>query len=505
MPDEVRAADSHVACRNSFGYRYHGPENQWYAQMNSKAFDHDDWIDRLAGALAALAKAQKPYLQAYWRHNPRKYVIVNGRDETPFPLDDVRMVYAMTRHSGTFVIETRLETQQYAPLRAALDPTRHALLSHPTLERVAVTGRLIGENDFSLRILNSGTAISAGDLIAGLMARAAELSNDGFRTAAGELNAFLSPVAEGEASGVLGNLDEGCDALLFYGLSVSERIDLDDSMAILPSGEVRRFVEQELVKELAPTGARFHGWRSLGAVVRPFRWRPVFRRKVSMNEPTRGPTWPFFTQARTFLDLLAVSHATPLLPLAEISNCIDRSAARLLGQETHNARVDQKKPAGDFGLFFNCPVLKTAALDEAREAFSNRDSARYQKMAPFVTQLAEALGRAGRVALHDKILDVAIALEGMYELPDRKKSRNLQERVSSFLETDAEVQRRVQESIKTLYASRSDIVHSGSVEESPSRKGAAFTTGFDLARRSLFKLLREGPPDDWGDPAGTRE
>ena len=44
-----------------------------------------------------------------------------------------------------------------------------------------------------MRILNSGSSISAGDLIAGLMARAADLSGDRFRTAAGELNAFLSP------------------------------------------------------------------------------------------------------------------------------------------------------------------------------------------------------------------------------------------------------------------------------------------------------------------------
>ena len=36
----------------------------------------------------------------------------------------------------------------YAPLRAVLDPVRHALLGHPTLERVAVTGRLIGRQRF---------------------------------------------------------------------------------------------------------------------------------------------------------------------------------------------------------------------------------------------------------------------------------------------------------------------------------------------------------------------
>ena len=366
--------------------------------MTSKTFDGGGWIDRLAGALPALADAQEHYLQEYWQHEkPRQYVIVDGRDETPFPLDDLRMVYAMARHSGILAGAAR-----YAPLRAVLDPTRHALLSHPKLERVAVAGRLIGENDFWMRIRNSGTSISAGDLIAGLMTRAAELSGDGFRAAAGELNAFLSPVGDGEAADVLGNLDEGCDALLFYGLTVTERIDVEDNMAILPFGEVRRFVEQELVKELAPSDAAFHGWRSVGAVARPFRWRPKFRREGSVNEPMRLPPEPLFPDARTFLDLLAVSHAAPVLPLAAISDCIDLSAARLLGREKHGPGMNQKWRSDGFDRSVECPVLGTAALAEAREAFSNRERARYQRMAPFVVRLAEALGRDGRFAMHDK-------------------------------------------------------------------------------------------------------
>ena len=177
------------------------------------------------------------------------------------------MVYTSARNSQRFG-----EEAQYAPLRKVLNPVRHALLSHPTLERVAVTGRVIRDNEFWMRILNSGSSISAGDLIAGLMALAADLSGDRFRTAAGELNAFLSPARDEEATSVLGNLDEGCDAMLFYGLTVAERVEVQEGMALLPYEEVRRFVDGDLVEELAPRGAGFHGWRSVGAVVRPFRW-----------------------------------------------------------------------------------------------------------------------------------------------------------------------------------------------------------------------------------------
>ena len=38
--------------------------------------------------------------------------------------------------------------------------------------------------------------------------------------------------------------------------------------------------------------------------------------------------------------------------------------------------------------------------------------------------------------MQDKVLDVAVTLEGMYELPRRGKSYELQKRVANFLGTD---------------------------------------------------------------------
>ena len=133
--------------------------------MMQTAFDAEDWIDRLATSLPRLAKSQEPYLEHYCRHYPRTRRIVDGRDVMPFPLDDVRMVDTIVRYNWRLGEET-----QYAPLRKPLDPVSHALLAHPTLQRVAVAGRPIGDNDSWMGIINSGSSISAGDMIAGLMA-----------------------------------------------------------------------------------------------------------------------------------------------------------------------------------------------------------------------------------------------------------------------------------------------------------------------------------------------
>ena len=48
-------------------------------------------------------------------------------------------------------------------------------------------------------------------------------------------------------------------------------------------------MEEELLEELVPGGARFHGWRPVGAIIRPLRWQPVFRRRGSVNEPITEP------------------------------------------------------------------------------------------------------------------------------------------------------------------------------------------------------------------------
>ncbi len=461
------------------------------ADMTVRDFDAGAWIDQLAAALVQLERVQEPYLQSYQQQRPRKLVIVNGKDETPFPLDDLRMVYSSARYSVRFGQEA-----EYARLRSVLDPTRHILLYHPELERVAVTGRNVGENNFWLRMLTSGTSISAGDLIAGLMARAAELSGDRFRVAVGELNALLLP--EWEKPGDLsGKLDAGCDALLFFGLTVSERIDVEAGMAILPFREFRRFIERELLDELAPPGAGTNDWRSLGAVVRPFRWRPRFRREGSINEPSRHPGDEFFVDALTMLDLIAVSHEVPVVPLACMSNCIDVSAARLLGQSRFSAGVRSKWVADGFSGFSEMPMVRSAGVDEALEAFRNRRSARYEQMARFAARLAEALSRTGRFAMQDKIVDVAVTLEGMYELPRRRKSYELQKRVASFLGTDAIDQERIKETVRSFYQARNEIVHGGSGVAAPFRKEAAFVAGFSLARKSLFRLIREGRPEDW--------
>ena len=462
--------------------------------MASSEFSAADWIDRLTLALTKLAKAQIPFLEEYYKHNQFVQEFEDwSNGETPvFPLDDLRMLYVMARRGNI-----RDREGNYTPLCEVLDPVRHKLRSHPTLARVA--SPIIGKDEIWMDILNSGGLTCMTDLIAGLIARAAELSEDGFRTAVAELNGLLDPMPEAGQGGVPGELDVGFDAVLFYGLTFKHRIDIADGMVVLPFEQIRRFVDQNLVKELAPPGAGFHGWRSLGAVVRPFHWRPEFRRNGRFGDRVPSNPGKFFREAVIILDLLAIAHATPVPYLATMGNCIDRSAGRLLGLADRKNSHNPGQSVQSFDGFDLCPEPVPAALDEAKEAFRHRESACFAKVATAVSRLSEALVREGRFPDENRFLKVAIVLERMYDLPERKISHKLRNRASLYLGTDLDSQEGIRKGIKEFYDTRSNIVHRGSNNVPPHERFESFGKGFDIAKQTLFKLLREGPPENWGE------
>ena len=122
-----------------------------------------------------------------------------------------------------------------------------------------------------------------------------------------------------------------------------------------------------------------------------------------------------------------------------------------------------------------------------------------------VTRLAESLVRDGPFAVADRVLDVGIALERIYVLAEGKISRKLRNRAARYLATDTAGQESVREIAREFYGVRSDIVHNRLHRLTPERVHAAFRDGFDVARKSLFKLLREGPPEHWNAPGNAGE
>ena len=85
----------------------------------------------------------------------------------------------------------------------------------------------------------------------------------------------------------------------------------------------------------------------------------------------------------------------------------------------------------------------------------------------------------------------------MYELEGGELSHKMRTRVAWFVGTDAESRAREFKAVKEFYDSRSAIVHGWKKQAPVEKRHEAFAKGFDLARRSLVRFLREGPPGDW--------
>ena len=122
-------------------------------------------------------------------------------------------------------------------------------------------------------------------------------------------------------------------------------------------------------------------------------------------------------------------------------------------------------------------------------------------MSRFVGLLAKALKSSND---DDKIVDVAKALEGMYQTPERDVLRTLKRRVAGVLGLNEADRERIEGCVQAFYRTRSKIVHGELIEGEPFRKGAAFVRGLDLAQRSLFKFIREGAPNDWNTLGNPR-
>ena len=103
--------------------------------------------------------------------------------------------------------------------------------------------------------------------------------------------------------------------------------------------------------------------------------------------------------------------------------------------------------------------------------------------------------------LEDRFIDLRIALEAIY-LKDfaNEHSQEMRFRLALcgawHLGADFEERRSIRKALREAYDKASKAVHEG---ELPTAAEPTLSTAQDLCRRGILKLLREGPPDDWGD------
>ncbi|MDE0029128.1 MAG: HEPN domain-containing protein [Deltaproteobacteria bacterium] len=425
------------------------------------------------------------------------------------PSHDLRSLYCSTCwREGTHFEE------HYAPLRDVLGHAGDIVGEHPALAGI---GRRDDRwHEFGALFLNRGVSTSRLSMVAGLMFRATEIGKNGFAVASRELETLLDLSLGGSVDAIPGELDLGYHLSVFCGLRFDERLGIAEDMAVFPIQHVDAFVEKSGLLSVAPGLVVSNDWRPVAAIAKPFRWKPVLfalddkQPEVNWSEPPFSDATPFFDDARDFIELLAVTHGAPVLYLKDLALCTDRRASLLFGQPFYHSGAGGKSWASPPHRLMKARSPDLEAVEQAARFCWGADSDRHRNYGPVTSRLAQALARSGRYELEDKILDVAIALEQMYEPEGPELNFRLRTRAACFLETDTRRRKKVFRDMGRFYDVRSGIVHRRTGKGRVARKQVddgsvtderrnAFEMGFELARRTLVKLLRDGPPEDWND------
>ena len=281
------------------------------AFMTPAHFEPNAWIEELARALAGLASAQNLYWDDLDRHRQQHIRSHAERRWSIVPLhpsDYLKSFYFHACHS-----ESRDLAQHYAPLRAAYANVRAVLAAHPSWSDFV--DPYDGSGEFSIQTATGGGPAALFSIIGGLMARAMELGANRFITAATELHDLLEPAREPKAPPAPGDLSVGYHVVLLQGLTMSDKFQIAEDMALMPFEQMRDFVNETQLSDVAPNIIKFNAWKSVSAIVKPFHWKPAFGEHDDDTRPKLDWGRSFFEDAQIFVELLAMFHAGPVVCL----------------------------------------------------------------------------------------------------------------------------------------------------------------------------------------------
>ena len=317
------------------------------------------------------------------------------------------------------------------------------------------------------------------------------------------MQSLLDRCLEEECGSAPDALTTGYHVLVFYGLRLSEEVEIAENLKAVPLVHTEAYLDLEVVRSVAPPSERRKGWEGVSAIVEAVPWRPaVFRQGEGSGRVFDMGS--FYLDGRDFVALLSVFQGVPMVSMAAFPNRTHRTVSLLLGSPRLSGVMVVDYGAWEYGGMGIPRDLDGDAFEQARGLYSDPERDRYQEYGHVVSRLSEGLARTGQYSLDDRILDVAIALEQMYELDQGEISFKLKMRAACFLETETQARLSVFRKVGQLYNARSGIVHRRSKESSRASKREASEVGFDVARASLIKLLREGPPEDWKEMVMAR-
>ena len=446
--------------------------------MTQKKFALDDWIEELTTRLDAILRYERELEYALselrWRGEQTLGLSGNTHENSTVNIRERIRQYSMVvrrtpRHDSDYEqVVSRL-------LGSLVDVLRE----HSTLDRAIYISdnQLVFGLDLGVERLQEQPLIF---MVRGLVDYAVEHSPQA------TADAFARMLERGERQSLA-----LYSIVLFRGLHVEGKHDFAQGLSVMSWQEARQYIPNIAVRSLLGESNSFDVL-PIGAVVYKMKFGPAV---VPVGYDFKGK-WQakpssFRHDALLLIDLLAMTHETAVLTAGWVYSDVNRQVRRLLGRysffRTSHEFDDILKKGGP-----TKPKMSLEKLPGAAALFPKiRNDEGNLKLA--LSRLALSQSRFGPYAASDSIIDVAIALEVMYQAGSELTYR-LAMRASYFLEKSAEDRMAIYEVIKAFYKARSDIVRGRTWNEE------ILTRSFDVARRTLIKLAVEGGPsksEDW--------
>ncbi len=205
--------------------------------------------------------------------------------------------------------------------------------------------------------------------------------------------------------------------VIFRGLHVESRYDFPSGLSIVSFEEARQYMSEDLVHSLLRgNGVTNDG--PIGAVISEVKWGPAFvpvGHSMEYDWPLKSET--FRDDALLLVNLLALTHELRVVSAGWRTSGVERQIERLVGRAPSFDFASRYVP-GRYEVNLKSPTtpaVSTDGLADCAQLYSKmpRDDVGLRLA---LSRLASSLSRTGAHAAFDKIIDVAIALEVMYEL-----------------------------------------------------------------------------------------
>ena len=357
------------------------------------------------------------------------------------------------------------------------------LLEHPTLRRAMYTSddELVFGLDLAIERVKEQRVVW---MVMGLVDYAVEHTSE----AAAE--ALARMLQSGENQDLT-----SYSMVLFSGLHVEVKHDVAPGLSVIPWQEARQFMSDMIVSSLLGRSNRIDA-APIGAVVSTVKWGPaIVQQDFDFEANWTAEPDSFRDDALLLIDLIAVSQGSAVRSTGMQYSGVDQQVRRLVGRHPTFRAFPGMDDISKVSVPTN-PELSVEKFSQATRLFAKMRG-KEGGLRSALMRLASSQSREEPNAAEDRIVDVGIALELMFQAGS-KVSHRIGERASCFLSKDRDDRLAICQTIKAFYDFRSDIVHgrlNGEIEAED-----VFEGGFDIAQRTLEKLVLEGGPStsrDW--------